>query len=185
MPRFGTKSLLIGFAVAALWLSTFTGYAPASDVRKSILLLTLITSGIVAIYGRGQWRAFWSAFCVVMLLCGGLNLNEPLNRYVPDFFWLEVSELPQPPDPTLFGTPSSPSTVTPYVMPAPPAATPPTFSGPPLIAPQVLVPGTSMREALKHTYIAASIIGLATAAGFIAAYIHTQSRKSVPNRDNS
>src|SRR6476619_1149581 len=32
MPRFGTKSLLVSFAVAAVWLSTFSGYWAAQDV---------------------------------------------------------------------------------------------------------------------------------------------------------
>jgi hypothetical protein len=88
MPRFGTKTLLVATAVVALWLSTLSGYAAANDVRRSILLLILVASAFAAIYGRGKTRAFWSGFFVVMLLCGGTDLQRPLHRYLPDFAWL-------------------------------------------------------------------------------------------------
>jgi hypothetical protein len=82
MPRFGTKSLLIGFALVALWLSTFSGFTGAGDVRKSILLLILVTSGFAAVFSRGKQRAFCAGFAIVMLLCGGLDVQRPLNRYL-------------------------------------------------------------------------------------------------------
>jgi hypothetical protein len=95
MPRFGTKTLLIVTAVVALWLSTLSGYAAGQDVRRSILLLVLVLSLFAAIYGRGTRRAFWSGFFVVMLLCGGTDLQRPLHRYVPDFAWLSASSAAQ------------------------------------------------------------------------------------------
>jgi hypothetical protein len=91
MPRFGTKTLLIVTAVVALWLSTLSGYAAGNDVRRSILLLVLVLSAFAAVYGRGTRRAFWSGFFVVMLLCGGTDLQRPLHRYLPDFAWLSES----------------------------------------------------------------------------------------------
>jgi hypothetical protein len=94
MPRFGTKTLLVATAVVALWLSTLSGYAAANDVRRSILLLILVASAFAAIYGRGKTRAFWSGFFAVMLLCGGMDLQRPLHRYLPDFSWL--SPVPTP-----------------------------------------------------------------------------------------
>jgi hypothetical protein len=90
MPRFGTKTLLIVTAIVALWLSTLSGYAAGNDVRRSILLLVLVLSGFAAVYGRGRRRAFWSGFFVVMLLCGGTDLQRPLHRYLPDFAWLSA-----------------------------------------------------------------------------------------------
>jgi hypothetical protein len=88
MPRFGTKTLLIATAVVALWLSTLSGYAAGNDVRRSILLLILVASAFAAVYGRGKKRAFWSGFFAVMLLCGGMDLQRPLHRYLPDFSWM-------------------------------------------------------------------------------------------------
>jgi hypothetical protein len=95
MPRFGTKTLLIVAAVVALWLSTLSGYAAGHDVRRSMLLLILVLSLFAAVYGRGKRRAFWSGFFVVMLLCGGTDLQRPLHRYLPDFVWLSASSTPQ------------------------------------------------------------------------------------------
>lgn len=62
MPRFGMKSLLIAFALIALWLSTFAGYTGADDVRAFIMLAILVTSGIAAMTHTGRRRAFWAGF---------------------------------------------------------------------------------------------------------------------------
>lgn len=67
MPRFGMKSLLIVFAVIALWLSTFAGYTGADDVRAFIMLTILITSGVAALSSTGRRRAFWAGFFGTML----------------------------------------------------------------------------------------------------------------------
>lgn len=86
MPRFGTKALLIAFALAALWFSTYSGYAAARDVRATIALLLFLGSGLAAIYCRGRQQAFWVAFFAVMLTIG---LGCP-EDYVPNFAWLPI-----------------------------------------------------------------------------------------------
>ena len=78
MPRFGIKTLLIGFAVVALWLSTFSGYFAANDVRRCILLAVLAASGYSAAYSRGRSRAFWVGFFVTML-AHGFSLAETFD----------------------------------------------------------------------------------------------------------
>jgi hypothetical protein len=195
MPRFGTKSLLIAFAVAAVWLSTFSGCWAAQDVRRSILLLILIASGFLAIYGRGRRRAFWSAFAVVMLLCGGLSYDRLLYRYVPDFLWMETFVTMNPPAISGYNPlPAAPAPVTPpATTPAPtpsaqdqlvlpsPLGTAPAI--PPTASPYFQQsssgpPGLTIREALNETFAAAWTITLAAAAGFIAAYIFTQQAKN-------
>src|SRR5262245_47453075 len=193
MPRFGTKSLLVIFAVAAAWLSTFSGYWAAQDVRRSILLMILVTSGALAIYTRGRRRAFWSAFAIVMFLCGGLSYERPLYRYVPDFGWLDTLQttvspyltsynnyyplppaLPVQPTPTPAPAASNPS------PPLPPASAQPLMTTPAPVY-QIAPPapaGLTVREALSETLAAAWTIALAAIAGFIAAYIFTQQTNS-------
>src|SRR3954468_11751110 len=101
MPRFGTKSLFVLVAVAALWLSTFGGYGAGEDVRRSIMLLILVTAAVAAFCTRGRQRAFCAAFFAVMLVCGGVSLSSPLYRYMPTFRWQDSlglsNSLPPPP----------------------------------------------------------------------------------------
>ena len=92
MPRFGTRALLVSFALAAVWFATFgasasslAGMMAAQDVRRSLLLLILIAVTGMAFATSGRRRAFWTAFAIVMFACGGLNLQRPLHRYVPEF----------------------------------------------------------------------------------------------------
>jgi hypothetical protein len=172
MPHFGTKSLLIGFVVAALWLSTFSGYRAAQDVRHSILLLILVASGFMAIYSRGRRRAFWAGYFVVMFCCGGLDASNLLSRYVPGFAWLDF----EAPDPNLPQAPTPlPSVATPYIAGqahAPPInyAVPatPLYNGP------LQMPGSTPQAALNETISAAWTIALAVIAGFVAVYIFGQ-----------
>jgi hypothetical protein len=89
MPRYSTKTLLIFFGIIGLWLATFAGQAAAQDLRHSILLLVLVAAASMAVYSHGRQRAFWGAFAIVMFLCGGLTMNRPLHRYLPDFVWQE------------------------------------------------------------------------------------------------
>jgi hypothetical protein len=96
MPRFGTKTLLAAFAVVALWMSTFAGYAAARDLRASILLLIFVASGLAAVFSRHSRRPFWCGFFAVMLMCGGNDMKTPLNRYVPNFSWPMTVRYPQP-----------------------------------------------------------------------------------------
>lgn len=84
MPRFGIKSLLIVSAGLALWLSTFSRYAAASDVRKALLLAVLIASSYAAIRFEGRRRAFWGGFAVTMLIHG---FTIPFDPSVPELLW--------------------------------------------------------------------------------------------------
>jgi hypothetical protein len=182
MPRFGTRTLLVAFAIAAVWLSTFSGYWAAQDVRRSILLLILVASGSLALYSQGRRRAFWSAFAIVMFVCGGLSYERPLYRYVPDFVWIEM--LGERNAPTVspysyysYAPLAAPQPAYPPTAPAP--AFPPASSGqvvaPPSPAPPMPAPaGLTIREALNDTFAAAWTLGLAAIAGFIAAYVFNQ-----------
>jgi len=87
MPRYGTRTLLVVIGIITLWLATFAGHGAAQDLRRSMLLLALVAAGCLAIYSDGRRRAFWAGFAIVMFLCGGLSIDRPLHRYVPDFFW--------------------------------------------------------------------------------------------------
>jgi hypothetical protein len=69
-PRFGIKSLLFTVAMAALWLSTFTGYYGAGDVRSFIMLCILVAAGVAAINYDGRRRAFWAGFFITVLVVG-------------------------------------------------------------------------------------------------------------------
>jgi hypothetical protein len=90
MPRFGTKSLLIAFAVAALWLSSLSGYYFGADLRNGILLSIFVLSGIAAIYNQGRRRAFWAAFWAVILLHAAKFGDSAPIRYVPNFGWIDT-----------------------------------------------------------------------------------------------
>jgi hypothetical protein len=85
MPRFGIKSLLISFAVVALWLSTFADYSAAHDVRSIIFLTALLASAFKAAYCRGRKRAFWTGFFMFFLVCA----IQPKWFVVPNFNWLD------------------------------------------------------------------------------------------------
>jgi hypothetical protein len=85
--RFGTKTLLIVVGVVSLWLSTFTGYRAASEVRASILFVGTFAAGFAAIYSRGSRRAFWSGFVGTLL---ALWVDPSPNvRFVPSFRWYD------------------------------------------------------------------------------------------------
>jgi hypothetical protein len=87
MPRFGTKSLLLVFAFVAVWLSTFTRYPGAEDVRKCLMLIILLSAMFAAMYFREKRRAFWTGFFVFMLIsCLSHNVRQHFN-YFPTFRW--------------------------------------------------------------------------------------------------
>jgi hypothetical protein len=166
MPRFGTKTLLIVTAVVALWLSTLSGYAAGNDVRRSILLLVLVLSGFAAVYGRGKRRAFWSGFFVVMLLCGGTDLQRPLHRYVPDFAWLSASSVPQ----AAYQVWSSPGgRVTRTIAPPP--------------VPGFFTPNAPAAPIWTIVVGTAWILILSVMGGFIAMYVFSQNR-TAPLQDH-
>jgi hypothetical protein len=162
MPRFGIKTLLIGTAVFALWLSTLSGYAAGNDVRRSILLLILVASAFAAIYGRGRRRAFWSGFFAVMLLCGGADLQRPLHRYLPDFAWL-VSPVPNTAAYQVWSPARGQLRV----------STPATAAGPTVFA----APSSTPQPVWIVVVSTAWILILSLAGGFIATYLFGQSRR--------
>jgi hypothetical protein len=178
MPRFGTKTLLIAFALLALWLSTFSGFQAASDVRRSMLLLILVTSFFLAIYSQGKRRAYWSGFALVMLLCGGLNLQQPLNRYVPDFAWqrmlgMNIQPATLYPSPYYSGGSPNPIPVG-SVQPQPPIVT---YSAPVGYAPYTPAPSRSAAwAAMGESLAAVWTLGLSALSGFIAAFIFARTR---------
>jgi hypothetical protein len=89
MPRFGIKALLIGLAVAGLWLHTLSGYADRREIRRTITLVIILASGFSVIYCHGRQRAFWIGFFAVMLC-------QILELYSPPMRWLfELWSLPQ------------------------------------------------------------------------------------------
>lgn len=173
MPRFGTKTLLIGFALAAVWFSTFGGYTGAQDVRRSMLLLVLVAAAFAAVYGRGRRRAFWAGFAAVMLVCGGLDLQRPLNRYVPDFTWLWSLGMNMP---QIYSAP-------PYSVAVPTTATQGQvtirYAAP--VMPNTFVPATpatrpAVSMATSDTIAAVWTFVLSIISGFAVAFIYTQTR---------
>jgi hypothetical protein len=73
MPRFTVRTLLIIFAVVALWLSTFfvtfqgtttLGY----NIRRLLVLVGFLAAASSAVYLHGRRRAFWGSFTVMMLV---------------------------------------------------------------------------------------------------------------------
>jgi hypothetical protein len=64
--QFSTKTLLLTFIVAALWLSTLSGYQGSSDVHISIMLIVTTSAGVAVIYGRGRTQAFAIAFLSIL-----------------------------------------------------------------------------------------------------------------------
>jgi hypothetical protein len=157
MPRFGIKTLLTAFAAVALWLSTFAGYAAASDVRASILLLIFVASALSAVFSRGQRRAYWCGFFAVMLACGGNDMKTPLDRYVPKFNWPMTVRYP-PPRPR--GTVGGQNTT--IVTRQLPWQIPATISL------------ESRADAFNDTVAATWTIALAVLGGLIGAYIYRQ-----------
>ncbi len=162
MPRFGIKTLLIGTAVFALWLSTLSGYAAGNDVRRSILLLILVASAFAEIYGRGKRRAFCSGFFAVMLLCGGADLQRPLYRYLPDFAWL-VSPVPDTAAYQVWSAGRGQLRV----------STPATAAGATVFA----APYSTPQPVWIVVVSTAWILILSLAGGFIAAYLFGQGRR--------
>jgi hypothetical protein len=155
------KSMLVAFAVMALWMSTFSGCAGASEVRKTILLGTFMAAGFAALYNRGRRRAFWAGFVAVMLVCGGLSVQRPLDRYTPDFNWQWA----------LFSGNTSPS-VTPIptafaIVPTQPYSGPATIAWPPYAPPPVYNPGSTVyapADSMLSVHIGATIAAAWTLA---------------------
>jgi hypothetical protein len=154
MPRFGTRSLLIGFAVIALWLSTLTGYEAGSDVRAGILLVGIFAAAFAAIYTRGSRQAIWIGFV------GALPLMtlQPDWRFVPKSWWANrIADrwaAQSPVGPTTSGLPSD----TPGLR---------------LSSRQAYI-----KSAIIQTVWAAFSVPLSAVVGLIGASIHNQYRKS-------
>jgi hypothetical protein len=80
------RFLLIVFAFAALWVSTFTRYRGADDIRAFILATILITSGIAAFSYTGRRRAFWAGFFGTMLV---MATRATSSIFVGSFQWAQ------------------------------------------------------------------------------------------------
>jgi hypothetical protein len=85
LPRYGIRSLLIVFAMAALWFSTFAGYSGSEDIRAFIMLTILITSGVAAISSTTRRRAFWAGFFGTML---AVSTKLFFLAFVATFRWM-------------------------------------------------------------------------------------------------
>jgi hypothetical protein len=88
MMRFGTKSLLIGFAVIAVWLSTVFvpntyGAAIGAELRKVCILVALLAMGCAACCYRGRRRAFFAGACITGLILS-VNSSPDPQGYFPN-----------------------------------------------------------------------------------------------------
>jgi hypothetical protein len=83
LPRFGTKTLLLGFSLVALWLSTIYLHAVGSDIRDAIIFVISGASLLGAIYYRGRRQAFCIGFFVTVL---AVAVNAAPNY--PRFSWI-------------------------------------------------------------------------------------------------
>jgi len=176
MPRFGTRALLIAFVVVALWLSTFSGFAAGQDLRRSLLLVLLIAAASMAVYGRGRRRAFWAGFAIVMFLCGGLDIQRPLNRYVPDFAWQWMTGNFQPVPPTAYSAVFAQPVITTSTAPAVVSSGTLSISSYPPPPPMAPAAPTTASIAMRESMVAGWILALAAICGFIVAYVHSRLR---------
>jgi hypothetical protein len=167
MPRFGIKALLVAFTVVAVWLSTFSNYRMAEDVRRSILLMILLASGSAVLWGRGRARAFWIGFFAAMLLCGGTDLQRPLHRYVPDFAW-QWNVAPYGPPTAVYA---------PVPMPAlsGTVVTPQNFT---ISTGSIVVAPPLWSVALNATLVAVWILGLSFLAGLVGVFLYDRNQAS-------
>jgi hypothetical protein len=84
MPRYRFKTLLIGMAVVAIWLATFSGFTGAEDVRAFIVVAILVTSGVAALSSVGRQRAFWGGFVATYFILTA----RVLSTLAPNFRWI-------------------------------------------------------------------------------------------------
>jgi hypothetical protein len=183
MPRYSTRTLLIVFGLIGLWLTTFAGGGAAQDIRRSMLLLALVGASCLAIFGQGRRRVFWTGFAVVMFLCGGLSMNRPLYRYVPEFMWQYTVGASMP----IYSAP--PIAYSPTPVPATPGSQPPQIVSYNVSPYAPGVPGTygspysgfAFRQptvwlGLIDTMTAGWTLALSALAGFVAAYVYSRTR---------
>src|SRR4051794_40830028 len=84
--NFRLRSLLIAMTVAALWLSTLTGYTGSNDVQAFIWTAIVVMSGIAAGSTKGARRAFWAGFCSTMLLT---SMRSVFSMYGAKLTWTQ------------------------------------------------------------------------------------------------
>lgn len=183
MPRFGTRTLLIAFALVAIWFATFgasttslAGFMAAQDFRRSMLLLVLVAVTAIAIASRGRKRVFWASFSIVMFLCGGINLQRPLHRYVPDFAWQQVVGVNAP---TSYVSPVPPSVVGSTVTRSGRGQVVYSYSAPLASGYFPSAPNIAYSNgwnAVSETAAAAWTFALAGLSGFVAAFIYSRPR---------
>jgi hypothetical protein len=171
--------------LVALWFSTFSSYAAASDVRASVLLVILFAAGYSAVYGRGKQRAFWSGFALVLVLTGGNFFNGALNKYIPNFYWRTVQSTPtysiQYASPPAYALPAfrSPMPAEPVPQPYAPTPVPPT--------PVTVVPATFAPAAPANPHFAIALnatiellwtLALASIVGLIGVWVYSIAHRS-------
>jgi hypothetical protein len=141
-------------AVVALWLSTFSNFPGAEDVRNSILLLILVSSALLAYCTEGRRRTFWLSFFAVIFVFSGIISS----KFVPRFEWFRRPAPPSPPtlpfedEEDILGITVQQSAVQQISV---------SYEGDPA----------------HDTVRACGMLILATVAGFIGVYIYDQSRK--------
>jgi hypothetical protein len=146
-----------------------------------MLLLILVAATCLAIYSRGRRRAFWTGFAVVMFLCGGISMDRPLHRYVPDFVWqhtfgVNMATIPAPA--TYYATqpvlpsPSTPQAQVIYSSPYMAAPYPGPYSGMAFSQPTVWL-------GLIDTMTAGWTLALSALSGFLAAYVYSRTRPAL------
>jgi hypothetical protein len=83
LPRFGTKTLLLGFVLVALWLSTIYLHAVGSDIRDAIIFVISGSSLLGATYYRGRRQAFCIGFFITVLAVAvGAAPNYPHLHWI-------------------------------------------------------------------------------------------------------
>lgn len=83
MPRFTLKSMFLLVAVVALWLSTLPVYPGNNDLRNSIVLLTVVVSGLIAHCSSGRRKCFWLGFFLVLFAT-----TWSQNIIAPEMSWV-------------------------------------------------------------------------------------------------
>lgn len=163
--------MLIACGLAALWFATFGRSPFGQDIRRSMLLVLLVVAASLALFRQGRQRVFWAGFAIVMVLCGGLGIWQPLTRYVPAFAWQGMLGFNSSVYAPVY---SQPMPGPAYAVPPPAPANP---SGPAYYSytPAPVMVSTSMASyALGETLATLWTLALAALSGFIAAYIYSR-----------
>lgn len=95
MPQFTLKSLLLLFAVVAVWLSTFAMGQMASDIRYLVIYTIFLIAGLKAFCQRWRQQVFWLAFFATMVLfLFNAQTNNPAHMRWGQFFYRFIKRPP-------------------------------------------------------------------------------------------